>query len=226
MSLVQPRIRRRFIALLGRGRWVGQPRFDNYDRNELSQGIADRASQTPAVARLRVLRDRCLLREQRRAPASPQRPCDRAAPAQRSMSRRTSFATLARGSAEPRVGPRYPRTAISLTCAFTIRAFMADKCFGDQGGAVAFSRLKSPLPRIRTPASTTPALAFVISAACVGRSESTDRARREPRLVGAAQAPCRALASRAMRERGVQRARSGRPLLCLCRRPGPGRRRH
>jgi len=36
------------------------------------------------------------------------------------------------------------------------------------------------LPRIRTPASTTPALAFVISAACVGRSESTYRARREP----------------------------------------------
>ena len=31
----------------------------------------------------------------------------------------------------------------------------------------------SAWPRIRTPASTTPALAFVISAACVGRSEST-----------------------------------------------------
>lgn len=34
------------------------------------------------------------------------------------------------------------------------------------------------------------------------------------------------VACRAMRERGVQRSRSGRPLLCLCRSPGPGRRRH
>jgi len=72
-------------------------------------------------------------------------------------------------------------------------------CFGSPG----CSGLAMPLPRIRAPASTTPALAFVISAACSGRSEPTDRARREPasRRSGT-QALCRALASRASRNWG------------------------